>query len=88
MRISILIPCYNEKLSIRAAAASWLAQARPADEIIVVDDSTDGTWQTTTQKIMMPANAMAFTVFHLINSVGALTTDNYSLTSVSGTTVP
>ena len=44
MHISILIPCYNEERSIRKAAASWLAQTRPADEIIVIDDcSTDTT---------------------------------------------
>jgi cellulose synthase/poly-beta-1,6-N-acetylglucosamine synthase-like glycosyltransferase len=44
MKISILIPCYNEEKSVRKSAQSWLAQTRPADEIIVVDDcSTDGT---------------------------------------------
>ena len=46
MRISILIPCYNEEKSIRTSAESWLAQTRPADEIIVVDDcSSDQTSQ-------------------------------------------
>ena len=44
MRISLLIPCFNEEKSIRASALSWLAQTRPADEIIVVNDSsTDST---------------------------------------------
>lgn len=38
MRISILIPCYNEEKSIRSSALSWLNQTRPADQIIVVDD--------------------------------------------------
>ena len=38
MRVSILIPCYNEEKSIHKSAESWLAQTRPADEIIVVDD--------------------------------------------------
>jgi cellulose synthase/poly-beta-1,6-N-acetylglucosamine synthase-like glycosyltransferase len=38
MKISILIPCYNEEKSIRRSALSWLDQSRPADEIIVVDD--------------------------------------------------
>lgn len=38
MKISLLIPCYNEERSIRKSALSWLSQTRPADEIIVVDD--------------------------------------------------
>ena len=38
MRISILIPCYNEEKSIRSSALSWLNQTRPADQIIVIDD--------------------------------------------------
>lgn len=42
--ISILVPCFNEEKSIRTSIHSWLKQTRPADEIIVVDDSsTDGT---------------------------------------------
>ena len=44
MKISLLIPCYNEEKSIRGSIESWLNQSRPADEIIVVNDSsTDGT---------------------------------------------
>jgi cellulose synthase/poly-beta-1,6-N-acetylglucosamine synthase-like glycosyltransferase len=38
MKISLLIPCYNEEKSIRASALSWLAQTRLPDEIIVIDD--------------------------------------------------
>jgi cellulose synthase/poly-beta-1,6-N-acetylglucosamine synthase-like glycosyltransferase len=38
MRITLLIPCYNEEVSILKSAASWLNQTRQADEIIVVDD--------------------------------------------------
>src|ERR1700722_4510367 len=38
MRITILIPCYNEEKSVRKSAESWVNQTRPADEIIVVDD--------------------------------------------------
>ncbi len=38
MKISILIPCYNEEKSIRSSALSWLNQTRPADQIVVVDD--------------------------------------------------
>lgn len=44
MNITLLIPCRNEEKAIRKSIESWLAQTRPADEIIVVDDSsTDGT---------------------------------------------
>jgi len=44
VRLSLLVPCWNEASSIRRSAESWLNQTRPFDEIIVVDDaSTDGT---------------------------------------------
>jgi cellulose synthase/poly-beta-1,6-N-acetylglucosamine synthase-like glycosyltransferase len=44
MKISLLVPCYNEEKSVRKSAQSWLSQSRPADEIIVVDDcSSDAT---------------------------------------------
>lgn len=42
MRISVLIPCYNEEKTIYACVESLLTQTRPAEEIIVVNDgSTD-----------------------------------------------
>jgi cellulose synthase/poly-beta-1,6-N-acetylglucosamine synthase-like glycosyltransferase len=40
MKISILIPCYNEELTIERCLNSCLNQTRPADEIIVADDSS------------------------------------------------
>ena len=44
MKISVLIPCYNEENTVAACIESVLGQSRPADEIIVVNDgSTDGT---------------------------------------------
>ncbi len=44
MKISILIPCYNEEKSIRKSVKSLLNQTRKADQIVVVDDcSTDAT---------------------------------------------
>jgi cellulose synthase/poly-beta-1,6-N-acetylglucosamine synthase-like glycosyltransferase len=42
VKISILIPCYNEEKTIAKALDSCLNQSRPADEIVVVNDgSTD-----------------------------------------------
>jgi peptidoglycan-N-acetylglucosamine deacetylase len=44
MKISILIPCYNEEKTIAHSLDACLAQTRPADEIVVVNDgSTDST---------------------------------------------
>ena len=44
MKISILIPCYNEEKTIAKALDSCLNQSRPADEIVVVNDgSSDNT---------------------------------------------
>lgn len=40
MKISILIPCFNEEVTIEKCLASCLNQTRPADEIVIVDDSS------------------------------------------------
>ncbi|MEN9582345.1 MAG: hypothetical protein RL641_299 [Candidatus Parcubacteria bacterium] len=42
MKISVVIPCHNEEKSIHACVASCLAQSRPFDQILVINDgSTD-----------------------------------------------
>lgn len=41
IKISVIIPCYNEEQYIGQAIGSIIEQTRPADEIIVVDDGSD-----------------------------------------------
>ena len=41
MKISVIIPCYNEEKFIGQAIGSLLEQSRMPDEIIVVDDGSD-----------------------------------------------
>lgn len=44
LRLTVLITTYNRHHLLRAAVESVLAQSRPADEILIIDDgSTDGT---------------------------------------------
>lgn len=44
MKLSIIIPCYNEKNTIRLIMQAVLSSSYPQKEIIIVDDcSTDGT---------------------------------------------
>jgi glycosyltransferase involved in cell wall biosynthesis len=44
MRVSVVVPCYNERATIRALITAVRASPAAVDEIIAVDDaSTDGT---------------------------------------------
>jgi glycosyltransferase involved in cell wall biosynthesis len=46
LRVSAVIPTFQRRELVLAAIASVLAQTRPVEEIIVVDDgSTDGSWE-------------------------------------------
>jgi len=40
MRLSLLVPCYNEEKSLEASIKSCLKQTRKFDEIVFVDDSS------------------------------------------------
>jgi glycosyltransferase involved in cell wall biosynthesis len=44
MTLSVIIPCFNERRTIRAIVAKVKAVVAPGTEIIIVNDaSTDGT---------------------------------------------
>jgi len=44
--------------------------------------SASSTWETASVAFTPPAGAVSITIFHLLNSVGSLTVDNYSLIEV------
>jgi peptidoglycan/xylan/chitin deacetylase (PgdA/CDA1 family) len=44
--------------------------------------STGGSWQSFERQITVPAGAVSMTLFHALAGVGALTTDDFSLTHV------
>jgi peptidoglycan/xylan/chitin deacetylase (PgdA/CDA1 family) len=48
--------------------------------------AVSSTWKEFTKSFTLPANTKTFTVFHYIRAVGALSVDNYSVTT--GTTPP
>lgn len=50
MKITLLVPCWNEEKSLEKSIASWLNQTRPFNEIVVVNDaSTDNTLKILTK---------------------------------------
>ena len=62
MRISILIPCYNEEKSVRKSAESWLSQTRPADQILIVDDCSKDKTADILYEIIRERNLQNFVV--------------------------
>ncbi len=40
VKISLLVPCYNEEKSLRASICAALKQTRPFDEMVFIDDSS------------------------------------------------
>jgi glycosyltransferase involved in cell wall biosynthesis len=52
MKLSVVIPCYNERATIEALVDAVLASPWPSKELIVVDDaSTDGTREILTSTL-------------------------------------
>ena len=52
MRVSIVIPCYNEEKTVESLVDAVCASEIPDKEIILVDDaSTDGTWEIVSNKL-------------------------------------
>ena len=52
MRVSIVIPCFNEEKSVEVLVDAVCASELPDKEIILVDDaSTDRTWEIVTTKL-------------------------------------
>lgn len=50
--------------------------------------SSQGAWKSATASLIPPANTTSLTVYHLIQGVGSLSTDDYSLTLSATTTNP
>lgn len=48
-KISVIVPTYNEEKYIRKCLEALIKQSRKPTEIIVVDDSTDKTWDIVTK---------------------------------------
>jgi peptidoglycan/xylan/chitin deacetylase (PgdA/CDA1 family) len=56
--------------------------------VYVTDSPTSSTWRQQTASFTVPTGAIKVTVFHLIEQIGKLITDNYSLTLVSNSPTP
>jgi glycosyltransferase involved in cell wall biosynthesis len=81
MKISAIVPLYNTRAYIVEAIDSILAQTRPADEIIVVDDgSTDGGAE------LLAGYGSRVCVIHQANAGGA-TALNRGIAQATGDTI-
>jgi glycosyltransferase involved in cell wall biosynthesis len=67
MRLSIVIPCFNEVSTIEDIIDAVIASPYPDKEIIVVDDcSTDGTVQKL-KTVLEPSGKVHQIIFHEVN---------------------
>ena len=67
MRLSVVIPCYNEVGTIEAIARAVRASPYPDKEIIVVDDfSSDGTRQRL-KEVLEPGGLVDRVLYHDVN---------------------
>src|SRR5262244_1882053 len=80
--LSVVLPNYNHAHLLPRAIAALLAQERPPDEIIVVDDgSTDDSRAVIAQ---MAARAPAIRVLLNDKNLGVVRTQNRALEAASG----
>jgi cellulose synthase/poly-beta-1,6-N-acetylglucosamine synthase-like glycosyltransferase len=80
MKISILIPCYNEELTIERCVRSCLAQTRCADQIVVVDDCS----KDNTAKVLKKFKGLVKVVKTPKNTGGKSHAQEYGLQFVTG----
>ena len=67
MKLSIIIPCFNELSTIDTIIDAVNASPYPNKEIIIVDDcSTDGT-RTKLEELIQPSGRVAQVIYHSIN---------------------
>lgn len=61
MKLSVVIPCYNERKTIESIVSAVRAVSLPEIEIIVVDDfSTDGTTEILREKLSAEVDRIIF----------------------------
>jgi glycosyltransferase involved in cell wall biosynthesis len=81
--ISVIIPTYNVARFIAEAIESVLAQSRPPDEILVIDDcSTDGTPDVA--KAIARSSGGRVRVFDMATNLGSAAARNYGLRAATG----
>lgn len=81
MKISILIPCYNEELNIERCVFSCLNQTRQPDEVIIVNDSSTDNTLNVLNKFKTPLLKVVTTPHNMGNKSHA---QEYGLQFVTG----